>query len=298
MLDEGGRATSRTSSRPRSSASGATASSRSAPTCASGCAARPRTTPARAVALRARVRPAERSRRGSRRRSAAPVDARRGLRLRGSIDLVERDGDGRLRVTDHKTGKERVARGRRRSTAASALQPVLYALAAEKLFPGAPVESGRLYYCTSAGGFAEREVPLDDAARARGADAWRRRSARALDERFLPAAPARAPAAGATTARVRALRGAARRAQDQPEPLARAARAAGAAVSAAAAVDRRRRAPPDRRAPRRDALRRGRGRHRQDDRARGPDRRAAAQRPRAARPRWSRSRSPRRPRAR
>ena len=50
----------------------------------------------------------------------------------------------------------------------AALQPVLYALAVEKLFPGQTVESGRLYYCTAAGGFAERTVPLDAAAKAAG----------------------------------------------------------------------------------------------------------------------------------
>ena len=46
------------------------------------------------------------------------------------------------------------------------LQPVLYALAAEKLFVGeGTVTAGRLYFCTSTGGFAEQVVPLDERAR-------------------------------------------------------------------------------------------------------------------------------------
>ena len=116
-----------------------------------------------------------------------PVELDAGLRLRGSIDLVERAADGRLRVTDHKTGKERFASGGV-VDGGRALQPVLYALAIEKLFPAAPVESGRLYYCTSTGGFEEREVPLDATARA-SAEAVARTIGDALAEPFLPAAP-------------------------------------------------------------------------------------------------------------
>ena len=116
-----------------------------------------------------------------------PVALEAGLALRGSIDLVERHPDGRLRVTDHKTGKDRfpadgVIRGGR------VLQPVFYALAAEQLFPDEAVESGRLYYCTSTGGFAEREVPLDEVAR-EGARAVAESVGQALSEPFLPAAP-------------------------------------------------------------------------------------------------------------
>jgi CRISPR/Cas system-associated exonuclease Cas4 (RecB family) len=120
---------------------------------------------------------------------AEPVSLDAGLCLRGSIDLVERSEDGRLRVTDHKTGKERFPAGGV-IDGGRALQPVLYALAVEKLFPGAVVESGRLYYCTSAGGFEEREVPLSDAARA-AAEQVAKAVGAALDEPFLPAAPDR-----------------------------------------------------------------------------------------------------------
>ncbi len=122
---------------------------------------------------------------------ADPVPLANGLRLRGSIDLVERRETPRgpvLRVTDHKTGKARVEEGAV-IAGGEALQPVLYALALEALEPGARVESGRLSYCTSAGGFREVVVPLDDAAR-HSADAVARGIERALAEPFLPAAPA------------------------------------------------------------------------------------------------------------
>jgi CRISPR/Cas system-associated exonuclease Cas4 (RecB family) len=67
------------------------------------------------------------------------------------------------------------------------LQPVFYALAAERVL-AAPIFAGRLYYCTAAGGYEERIVEIDEAAR---------KSARefiaivndALTTGFLPAAP-------------------------------------------------------------------------------------------------------------
>ncbi|HZO82260.1 MAG TPA: PD-(D/E)XK nuclease family protein [Candidatus Binataceae bacterium] len=109
------------------------------------------------------------------------------LSLRGSIDLVERAHDGRLRVTDHKSGKadapaDVVIGGGR------FLQPVLYALAAEKLLKE-PVESGRLYYCTSRGGYEERVVALDAAAR-EAAGEFAAVVNGAIADGFLPAAPA------------------------------------------------------------------------------------------------------------
>lgn len=119
----------------------------------------------------------------------APVPLDCGLQLRGSIDLVERRDNGTLRATDHKTGRDRVGRDAI-TGGGEALQSVLYALALEKLFAGSAVEAGRLYYCTAAGGFEERVVPLD--AEARGAarvvaDALEQ----ALAKPFLPAAPAK-----------------------------------------------------------------------------------------------------------
>ena len=83
-----------------------------------------------------------------------------GIQLRGSIDLVERHPSGLLRVTDHKTGKPDGAAGLV-INGGKTLQPVLYALAAEKLFEGDDqVTEGRLYFCTAVGGFSHRSVPL------------------------------------------------------------------------------------------------------------------------------------------
>jgi hypothetical protein len=113
-----------------------------------------------------------------------------GIRLRGSIDLVERHPNGLLRITDHKSGKfdgnfRQVING------GQTLQPVLYALAAEKLFAGEGIVSeGCLYFCTSRGGFAQSAVPLD--ARAREAAVQVATAVNdAVQEPFLPAAPAK-----------------------------------------------------------------------------------------------------------
>ena len=92
-----------------------------------------------------------------------PVDLGVGLKLRGAIDLIERTAGGVLRVTDHKTGRHRAKAGAT-IQGGELLQPVLYALAAQRLFPEQRVESGRLYYCTADGEFRDHVVPLDDRA--------------------------------------------------------------------------------------------------------------------------------------
>jgi CRISPR/Cas system-associated exonuclease Cas4 (RecB family) len=114
------------------------------------------------------------------------VALRGGLRVRGSIDLVERRADGVLRATDHKTGKVRASAGVVIG-GGQVLQPLLYALAAEELLH-APVESGRLYYCTADGGYQERVVPLDAEAHYNLATVAEVIGG-ALKEGFLPAAP-------------------------------------------------------------------------------------------------------------
>lgn len=111
-----------------------------------------------------------------------------GIRLRGAIDLVERRAAGLMRVTDHKTGRAQAKAGQVVAGGA-ALQPVLYALIAEKLFGDTSrVECGRLYFCTSAGGFAEHVVPLDRKARA-AAHTVADTIGNAIAGPFLPAAP-------------------------------------------------------------------------------------------------------------
>ena len=108
------------------------------------------------------------------------------LALRGSIDLVERHVSGKLRATDHKTGSARATDGVVVG-GGKYLQPVLYALACERLLEGS-VEAGRLYYCTSDGGFTSVEVPLNEISIAEGGDVAQI-IGRALEAGFLPAAP-------------------------------------------------------------------------------------------------------------
>jgi CRISPR/Cas system-associated exonuclease Cas4 (RecB family) len=86
-----------------------------------------------------------------------------GVRLRGSIDLVERHLQTRvLRVTDHKSGKPlespplSVGGGR-------ALQPLLYAAAAEQIL-NSRVDSARLFYATQRGRYEQMGIPVTDRA--------------------------------------------------------------------------------------------------------------------------------------
>jgi ATP-dependent helicase/nuclease subunit B len=113
-----------------------------------------------------------------------------GIELRGSIDLVERHRAGLMRVTDHKTGKFDGNPGQI-IVGGTSLQPLLYALAAERLFADeAEISCGRLYFCTSRGGFAVQEVPLDDEARAAAAQ-LADTVGDAVAQAFLPAYPAK-----------------------------------------------------------------------------------------------------------
>jgi ATP-dependent helicase/nuclease subunit B len=84
--------------------------------------------------------------------------------LRGAIDAIDvHRQTGVLRVTDHKTGKDRT-----KETlvigGGSVLQPLVYAAVAESML-GLPVGESRLFFCTSAGGFKQRPVLLDPAAK-------------------------------------------------------------------------------------------------------------------------------------
>jgi len=119
------------------------------------------------------------------RQGEAIVDGR--FRLRGSVDLIEqKKGASLLRITDHKTGKSRTT-WKTVIGGGSLLQPVLYSLAVENVL-GAPVESGRLFYCTSAGGFTEHPIPINEANRRSGIEALEIID-RAIELGFLPAAP-------------------------------------------------------------------------------------------------------------
>ena len=89
-----------------------------------------------------------------------------GVRLRGSIDLVERDPvRDVLRVVDYKTGKAPTA-APVSVGGGDLLQPILYALATEKL-RGKKVESGVLFYATQRGNYAEHEIVVSPDSRKR-----------------------------------------------------------------------------------------------------------------------------------
>ena len=108
--------------------------------------------------------------------------------LRGSVDLIElRRGSGELRITDHKTGRNRTS-PRTVIGGGGTLQPVIYGLAVEKILDR-QVVGGRLFYCTAAGGFSEHPVPLNDASRRAGLEALEIID-RAIELGFLPPAPA------------------------------------------------------------------------------------------------------------
>jgi CRISPR/Cas system-associated exonuclease Cas4 (RecB family) len=113
------------------------------------------------------------------------VDGR--YKLHGSVDLVEQHADlDVLRVTDHKTGKNRsnpdliVGGG-------TVLQPVLYSAAIEQGL-GKRVVTGRLFYCTTVGGFADHQIPINDYTRGQGLQVLSIID-RAVEQGFLAAAP-------------------------------------------------------------------------------------------------------------
>jgi CRISPR/Cas system-associated exonuclease Cas4 (RecB family) len=117
-----------------------------------------------------------------------PVTIEGGFILRGSVDLIEDRADSDvLRVTDHKTGKNRsnkdliVGGG-------GTLQPVLYSVAIENGL-GRRVLEGRLFYATTSGEFAEHSIPINEYTRRQGLDVLRIVD-RAVEQGFLAPAPA------------------------------------------------------------------------------------------------------------
>jgi CRISPR/Cas system-associated exonuclease Cas4 (RecB family) len=86
--------------------------------------------------------------------------------MRGSIDLIEKKQNARLRVTDHKTGMDRTG-GSFIVGGGEILQPVLYSLAVEAAM-GQKVAEARLFFCTASGGFAEHVLEVNDDVRQQG----------------------------------------------------------------------------------------------------------------------------------
>jgi CRISPR/Cas system-associated exonuclease Cas4 (RecB family) len=107
--------------------------------------------------------------------------------LCGSVDLVEEHRQtGVLRVTDHKTGKDRTSESLVIG-GGSTLQPVLYAMAVERMTERSVTES-RLFFCTATGGYKERPVALTPENRRLGAEALEIID-RSIELGFLAAAP-------------------------------------------------------------------------------------------------------------
>jgi ATP-dependent helicase/nuclease subunit B len=120
------------------------------------------------------------------RREPVIIDGR--FILRGAIDLIERKpGTNLLRVTDHKTSKNRSERGSIIGQGRQ-LQPVIYSLAVEAA-TGFTVESARFSYCTTAGGFTEHSVAIDERTRRMGIEALEIID-RAVELGMLPPVPA------------------------------------------------------------------------------------------------------------
>jgi ATP-dependent helicase/nuclease subunit B len=93
--------------------------------------------------------------------SRNPVTVADRFILRGAVDLVEEhQATGILRVVDHKTGKDRSKDGLVIGQGET-LQPVLYSMVIEQM-TGKSVYEGRLSFCTSAGGYRIRSVPLTE----------------------------------------------------------------------------------------------------------------------------------------
>jgi len=108
--------------------------------------------------------------------------------LRGSVDVIEvRHGSQELRITDHKTGRNRTT-PRMVIGGGGTLQPIVYGLAVEEALKR-PVREGRLFYATTAGGFTEHPIPLSAMNRRAGLEALEIID-RAIELGFLPAAPA------------------------------------------------------------------------------------------------------------
>jgi len=81
-----------------------------------------------------------------------------GILLTGRVDLIERHKSGRLRITDHKTGKAPEKKLRPEYTGGGSwLQPLLYA-AAVTADTGEPVREARLFYSTIRENFAEVRI--------------------------------------------------------------------------------------------------------------------------------------------
>jgi len=122
-----------------------------------------------------------------------PARLASGHLLRGAVDLIEGLVDPAtrkaqtLRITDHKTGVNRTKENLQFGNG-EMLQPSLYAVAVESVFPEVKVRESLLSYCTSAGGFSRRVVPVNEELRTRTTEVLSAIDD-AISSGFLPPAP-------------------------------------------------------------------------------------------------------------
>lgn len=114
---------------------------------------------------------------GGRDRPAVSLDLGDGrqLHLRGTVDRIDADGDGRLVVTDYKTGKRKTKKEEQVWDGGRRLQLPLYALAAAKHFghpDGEPLRAA-YWYTSRREGFRDDIETIDDAARGSATDTVR-----------------------------------------------------------------------------------------------------------------------------
>jgi RecB family exonuclease len=119
--------------------------------------------------------------------ATGPARLEGGFLLHGVVDLVEQNPqNGKLRVTDHKTGKNRTEDGMIVG-AGEVLQPVLYSLAVEAMRHHT-IDEARLSFCTAVGAYEDHAVTMNDAAREVGLEVLRIID-NALEGAFLPPVP-------------------------------------------------------------------------------------------------------------
>ena len=112
-----------------------------------------------AAPLRARIRPrAADDRDPDSRRQPVVVDWSIPVAWLRRPGWKHNPAQGMLRVTDHKTGRDRTKEGLI-INGGETLQPVLYSMVVEQM-TGKTVYESRLLFCTSAGGYKVRTVPL------------------------------------------------------------------------------------------------------------------------------------------
>jgi CRISPR/Cas system-associated exonuclease Cas4 (RecB family) len=114
-----------------------------------------------------------------------PVILPEGFKLHGVVDLIERKQD-MLRVTDSKTGRNDTINGTVMGQGEK-LQPVLYSLAVESARK-ATVAEARLSFSTTAGGFSQCVIPINEHSRNQGLEVLRIID-NAIAVAFLPPAP-------------------------------------------------------------------------------------------------------------